>query len=343
MSILSTDMQAVLSMQVSDSNPAENGGRPGNTLLSLSAKNNVFADLDLIEPPAGPRWRKIFLLNLNAENLAALSPQVLLDSPTPGPDWVFFCPADFDGMQSAASGNADIYGAAWLAADAAAGATTVEVSFANAALAPMLQSGLQLLISTRPQYQNTTGSVGAEETVTISSLIVSVSDLSATLNLTAPLRNSYSIAQQARASVLYRPSGPIAPTLADWTETGSGHYDESGHPVKLNNRGTIRQNWTINYTSASAYTLTGDTLGLVGSYNTGTDAAPINPANFAAGQPYLIIQADGHGTAHVAGDRITFATFPAAIPIWVQQHFPASMDDYLISQIPLCWSWGSPE
>ena len=236
MSILSTDLQAILSEQVSDSNPAANGGRPGNTLLALSAKNNVFSDLDLTAPPSGSRWRKVFLCNLNAENLAALSPHILLDSPTPGPDWALFCPADFDGMQSAVSGNADVYGVAWLAADAAAGADTITLTLANAALAPMLRAGRQLLISTRPQYQNTTSSVGTEETVTISSVLVS--DLSASLNLTAPLRNGYSIAQQARASVLYQPSGPLAPKLEDWTETGNGSYNVADHPPMLNNRGT---------------------------------------------------------------------------------------------------------
>lgn len=341
MSILSTDLQTIRAAGVS-SDPAGNGGRPGTVLMPQSAKNNAFPDVDdaLLET-GGSRWRKLFLVNLNAENLEGLSPEVLIDSPPTDGDFALFCAGDWDEYESALTGNETIYSSALLSADAAAGATSITVTLGNAALAPMLSAGRRILISTRTLYWQTTSTAGAEEYCTCQS--VSISGTQATITLSSPLTNAYATANKARISTVYQPGGEVKPTITNWAESGSGHYDAASYPVLLNNRGTIRQNWTITYTSATAFELRGDTLGLLGTYQTTADASPPNTNAYAGGQPYFVLPAGGHGAEHAAGDTITFRTYPAAIPIWVKQVFPAHLANYKSSKMPVGWSVGSPQ
>ena len=334
MSILASDLIAFASATVSD-NPATNGGRPAASPLSLNAKNNAFPDVGSAVIEAGGRaWRKLFLCNASTDNSAGTAARVLLDKPTSYGDYAYFLPGTMEDVESGISASAPIYGAALLSADAAAGATQITCALEDAALAPMFAAGRRIVLSTRSGYENTTSSVGVEETAEIAS--VSTSGTTATLTLTKGLANAYTVAAGARASVIYAPGTTIAPALTNWQESGSGTYDQSA--IVLSNRGTIRQAWTIAYTSATSYTLTGDTLGLVGTYETTADAAPANPATYAGGAPYLTIPASGHVAGHAAGDTITFVTSPAAIPIWVSRVVPAGTTDMGMSDIPICWS-----
>ena len=79
----------------------------------------------------------------------------------------------------------------------------------------------------------------------------------------------------------------------------------------LANQGAIRQAWEIIYQSAINFTISGDTLGALGTFETLANAAPAP----AGGQPYFTLKADGHGSGHAAGDRISFTTSPAAVPV----------------------------
>ena len=53
---------------------------------------------------------------------------------------------------------------------------------------------------------------------------------------------------------------------------------------------------------------------------TRADYAPLNPAT---GTPYFTIKAIAWGSSFQANDTITFATQPAAIPIWYRRQVPA--------------------
>ena len=334
MSIIASDLIAFASATISD-NPATNGGRPAATPISLSAKNNIFPDVgSAVRESGGRAWRKLFLCNASADNSPGTALNVLLDKPTAYGDYAYFVPGTMEDVESGISASAPMYGAALLSADAAAGATQITCALENATLAPMFAAGRRIIVSTRSGYENTTSSVGVEETAEIAS--VSTSGTITTLTLTSGLTNAYTVSAGGRVSVIYAPGTTLTPTLTDWQETGSGTYDQS--LIVLSNRGTIRQAWTIAYISATSFTLTGDTVGLVGTFQTTADAAPANPATYAGGAPYLTIPAAGHGDAHAAGSRITFTTSPAAVAVWVSRVVPAGTQDISMSDIPICWS-----
>lgn len=327
MSILDSDLQAFLPASVSN-DPASNGGRMSNKSISLNAKNNVFPDVSRAQRTSGAtRWRKLFLANRNVENLAVQSTFVVLDKPTVYGDFALFRPGTHEDFESAISGAT--YGCALLAQDAAAGATTLTLALEAASLSAMLAAGREILVTARADFKS---SSGAEEFAQIAS--VSTSGLQATVTLSAALANAYTVAAGARVCTVYRPAQPATPALTDWTESGSGSYDRANFPVVLTNVGTIRQAWTITYQSATSFTVSGDVLGVLGTFETSADAAPAP----AGGEPYFRLRSGGHGTGHANGDTITFTTSPAAVPIWVQSAIPTGLDEFGMSDIPISWS-----
>jgi len=108
--------------------------------------------------------------------------------------------------------------------------------------------------------------------------------------------------------------------------SAGGTYDDTTYPIELVNLSTVLQNWTITFTSTTAFTITGDTLGLLpGGGNTTSDTSPNNP-DFT--QPYWTLRSAGFGGSWLAGDTIELPTFPAAIPIWMKQVVPAATDSF---------------
>lgn len=342
MSILVTDLQAFLSRSVS-SVPAQNGGRMADTPISLTAKNNAFPDpsshlREVGTEVGGRRWRKIFLANRNQENLRGQYPMVLLDRPTQYGDFAYFIPADHDNVESDITNAEPMYGAALLAQNAHKDATTIQVTLEDAFLAAMLQDGREILLSTRANFENTTSTVGVEEKHTINGAPV-LSGLTATITLGRALGADFHVSAGARISVVYRPAGDVAPALTDWAESGTGDFDETNHPIRLDNTGCIRQVWTLTYQGPDSFVLSGDTLGALGSFPTSADAAPLNSSN---GKPLLTIPKEGHGSGHVNGDVITFKTAPAAIPIFVNNVIPPHTSEYGLTDIAIGWSMESP-
>lgn len=332
MSVTTNDMQAFLSAEVSDDDPAANGGRPADGTMSLSVKNNAYPDVTSVQRSAGARRRrKIFLANLNAENLSADAPMVIVDRPTVYGDYAWFSPGDFDGRESDLTGAEPIYGAADFAADAASGATTISLALEHAELAAMLEVGREILLSNKADFENMTSSVGVEELRVIAD--VSVSGLIATVTLSAPLEHDFTVEAGARASVVYRPPAQQA-RVTDWSGGGAS-------PVVLSNRGTIRQRWTISFTSATTYELAGDTVGGLGTFQVAAQAAPVNPAAWASGAPYLTIPADSL-TGHTSGDAVTFYTDPAMTPIWVSNVIPPNVGNYGLTEVGIGWQVESP-
>ena len=338
MSILASDLTACLSASVTG-DPATNGGRPAAENMSLNTKNNAFPDVNsAMRASGGTRRRKLFLCNRNTDNLSGEAVMVVMDAITEYGCYAWFTPADFDGFESDLTGGEPVYGVALLAEAAAAGATTISLALEDAALFAMLATGRELLISCRVAFENTVSTVGTEESHVIASAMLS--GTTATVTLTTPLENAY--AAGSRASTVYRPPD-LAPALSGWTETGSGTYDRAGSPIVLTNRGTIRQKWTVRYTSATEFTITGDALGLVGTFATSADASPTNPDTAAGGDPYFTLPAAGHGSGHAAGDTIEFWTSPAACPLWVISVIPAGTDAYGMTDAPIAWHVESPE
>ena len=78
---------------VSDTLPAQNGGRMAMSMLVSGVKNNLFPDVSQAERlTGGVKWRKAFVHINNAQDLALLNARVFLDALTPAGDFVTLHP-----------------------------------------------------------------------------------------------------------------------------------------------------------------------------------------------------------------------------------------------------------
>ena len=91
-------------------------------------------------------------------------------------------------------------------------------------------------------------------------------------------------------------------------------FNRAGYPIVMTNAGAITERWRIQFTSPSAYTVTGESVGQIATGTTGADCAPVNPAT---GQPYFTIPAGGWGLGWSAGNVIRMNTIGAAPPCWL--------------------------
>lgn len=115
--------------------------------------------------------------------------------------------------------------------------------------------------------------------------------------------------------------GDLEPTIGNFddSDTASGLFDETGHPVELNALGAEEEDWSVNFTSATSYTVSGARIGAVGAGSVGEDFAPLNPA---AASPYFTIRAAAWSGVWASGETVAFTTHPAALPLWFKEVVP---------------------
>lgn len=117
-------------------------------------------------------------------------------------------------------------------------------------------------------------------------------------------------------------------TLIGAAPTSGAQYNDATYPLAMLNRDAITQRWRLQFTSSTVFNIVGETLGIVGTGNTSTDVAPINPGT---GQPYFQLDKDGFGTGWATGNLIRFNTVGAGSPVWVVRTIrsgpPAVLDD----------------
>ena len=76
---------------MSDTVPAQNGGRMTLSQLVSGVKNNLFPDVSQSERTAGStKWRKAFVHINSAQDTALLNTRLFLDALTPAGDFVVF-------------------------------------------------------------------------------------------------------------------------------------------------------------------------------------------------------------------------------------------------------------
>ena len=139
-----------------------------------------------------------------------------------------------------------------------------------------------------------------------------------TVYLEDQVGNAYTTAKSYGAGCLA--VDEVKPALSNWAEVSvAGTYDESLYPLVMFNDGTERDNWTITFTSATAFTCSGANEGSVGTGSVSVSFSPINPNT---GQPYFTVNKDGWGGVWAIGETITFITDPSAFPIWWREVVP---------------------
>jgi hypothetical protein len=105
-------------------------------------------------------------------------------------------------------------------------------------------------------------------------------------------------------------------------------YDDVNHPIQVLDRDTITQRVALIFTSATTGNIAFEELGIIGTFNTSTNVAPVNPAT---GNPYFVLDHLGFGTGWANGNAIRFNLRGAGFPVWfarcVQVGAAATLED----------------
>lgn len=147
------------------------------------------------------------------------------------------------------------------------------------------------------------------------------------LSISQPLTHSFPAGSSFVSSALIagdltaRASGDFSQQswTFEWSDSRIGPpilaaYNTPANPIVVQNRGAISERWALIFTSSTAFRIVGESLGEIGTGNTGNPCAPVN-AN--TGTPYFSIDPDGWGTGWAPGNVFRFNTFGAGFPIWV--------------------------
>lgn len=308
-------------MQVSDlkwyrsgvvSNTASNGGVMSNNLIANAVRNNLFPDIAQSERLSGvTRYRKAFAKVANSSNKVLFNSKIHLTSITPANDYITFFAGTFSDTQNNISSPTE-YGAAVLASGITAGASSCTVTLENTDML-IFRNGDTIWIGdeTNEEYH--------------SNVTVVKNDLNVTITLEAgdSFSNSYASDVVVSSCIL---SGDIQGSVEFWAETSTaGTYDETTYPVIVGAVGGIFQDWTITFSSSTAFDCVGNTVGSIGSGNTSSSFFPSNPA-FAA--PYFTLSPLGFGGTWAIGESITFRTNPFCYPVWFKKVVPSGASSY---------------
>lgn len=155
-------------------------------------------------------------------------------------------------------------------------------------------------------------------TITYRETPFSYSGNTATVNLETTILNTYTNTNTVAAPCIE--SDEIRPEIYDLIITSSaGDYDDVTYPILLDNLGTTEDTYTVTFTSASEFTVTGFYSGLLGSGNITTDFTPTD----SNGNDIFTIDKDGWSGTFVSGDEMEFSTHPSAYPFWLKQTVPS--------------------
>ena len=94
----------------------------------------------------------------------------------------------------------------------------------------------------------------------------------------------------------------------------TGQFNDLQYPVTVTNEEAIEERWAIIFTSSTNFTVNGETLGQIGTGNTGANCAPLNGLT---GKPYFTIDYRGWGTGWATGNVLRFNTKAASAPMWI--------------------------
>lgn len=261
----------------------------------------------------------------NSDNGPLVDPEIYHDKPTTSLDdfivmWLSAQRTTGAGL-AAEMAAADLVGTAMLAADIAIDALTFDVTVKHADLLPggtydIFKAGYKVKVCS---HTDALAADGAEETKTISGT-PTFSGLTVTITVAESFFAAFTADGIARVSSMLSP-GDTETTITTLVKTSaSGTTDEGTYPIILDNYGTVEEDWTLDFTDATHFTLSGDTLGAVGSGVIGTDFSPVNPD---VSRAYLTIESEMLGGTWLAGDEITFTTHPARVPIGQRRIVPA--------------------
>lgn len=292
-------------------NDGTNGDVMSSIVSTSGAKNNIFPDVPQSERTAGSTvYRKMFIHVANDDDLTFVDPQLFVETRTPGDDAVNIFLGTQTDTESAITGTEQLYGMGTLESNVSVGAGSITVDVEDWVNLPIFANGMTIRISDKADINDT----GNEEYHVINGA-PSATGNSITLTLTGTLANGYSAGAKVSSVIAVGDVEAVADTFVN---NGTGTFSVAG--IVTDHIGTVEDNWTITFTSATAYDVSGARTGAVGSGNVGSDFSPNNP-NYT--KPYFTLLSASFGGTFTAADTITFSTHPAAIPVWYRRDIPA--------------------
>jgi len=298
-----------------------NGGRMTGVVSTSGVKNNIWPDVSQAERAAGStKYRKAFIKVANDDDFTLFDGRVYVETYTPADDSIAIFIGTQRDTQNTITGSERLYGSGGLNSNVIASATEMDVLTEGVAF-DMFQNGDLIRISDKTDVNDISGN---EEFVTISGAPVYAGDV-ATITFTPALVNAYTTASLSRVASVIEQGDVFASFDSFVVSSVSGTFDEVTNPIVLDNISTVDEDITFTFTSPTAYDVTGDTLGALGSGNISSNFSP-NNATFS--KPYFTLHFAGFGGTFAISDSITFTIHPAAVPVWYKRIVPVGANSF---------------
>lgn len=305
------DLQLVKSLVVSDA--SANGGGKSYNAVSSNVLNNLFQNVSQADRTSGvTKYRKFFFRNKNSLNETGVNSRIWISSRSTGGDYFRLKAGTDTDTQAEADDYTEWLGSGYLALPAATDATTISAIFD-------INNGVY-----NGSIIRITDNSGGEEFLTIkSSGGVTWLGNAVTIITTSSIRSTYPSGQNSVVSGVVD-LGSIVAATSGWSESSaSGTYDEATYPVLVNNIGTVSDTWTLTFTAATTFTVSGANTGSVGTGSRSSNFSPVN-ASAGGGAYYFSLRSAGFGGTFQAGETITFVTTHSAKSVWIKEVVPAS-------------------
>jgi len=318
------EMKATYAAQTMSPGTGGNGGRMSNVGVTDSLIGQQIADITLADREAGvSRYYKFFRKVPNALNKALNDVRLWQGFRALGDVKLLMAAGTFTDTETDLT-SPNLYGCANLDVAVTAGATTITVNTPGSAYA-IFRAGDIVSINSLSDESDTGGTL---EFATIAAGGVSAyTGDQVILTLEAGLRYDYAASRVVGAStILTRVASCISQSLLQGSASSLtkvstvGTFDNAATPIVVSSIGGITQTWTFTFTSATAFDITGDTLGAIGSGNISSQVLPTNP-DFSV--DYFTMPANFFTGTWVSGDTFTFRSDPCALPVWYYLDVPA--------------------
>lgn len=305
---------------VNTTSTSAHGGRMSTVPIVSNVSGNVFRDKSTDDRAAGViEYEKVFAKDADDADARVVICRAFLRKVTEGPDWgTIFAGtqtdtlADITGWATGVDGKTK-YGVAAVTTNVVAGSRTIKVTVKSTKL---LAAGVDRIfrVGGKIRLANDSNS----EYLEIASLAESGLDI--TVTTTTDISRDYTTATNSRLSSVLE-VGTLETSSVVVGHTGGANYNHTAYGPLLDNIGTMEEQLLFTFGDATNFSVTGDSLGGLGSGNVNEDFVITNTA---LSKPMATFYSEGwDGLTIAGGDTFTVRLHPSAAPIWEKRETPA--------------------
>lgn len=211
-----------------------------------------------------------------------------------------------------------------------AGGNSMDINFFDTDIEGRVHIGDKLLITDKENVGDTGHSIEEVEIATIS-----WAGTIATITTSTTFQNSYAISYVGTGGVTFYTRvavplviGNLVPSISNIVKTlPTGDYVNTSIVAKA--QGSVQDNITLTFTSATAFDVTGTNVASYGSGNTSTDFNPTNPNTST---PYFNLSFSGWSGTFATNDTLTFTVNPPSQGIWIKEVVPAATPSFALNK-----------